>query len=266
MLCYIHLVLLLSDLLLDAWGWAPSLPSLRQQQWEPPEASKLLELRSRAFPQSRGKGSCKNWSKMLFRSCVARWAFNEGIDISCAVCPELSCISFVFVVTWHPSFRDPTAFGLFKQLLTSTLVASFHLCCSCTVVWIWYGMSFCCHWNKQLRVLHLSWSVFQSQCCDSTLKRVFSAPLLPLFFCEWASHPKPYSSSSSLVVAVMCFWNTNYIVSQNPDFSSSCSLISQQYCTDLLPSTQAEHQPARANSVEIMFIIIIWSDIWFKHT
>jgi len=25
---------------------------------------------------------------MLFGSCVARWAFNEGIDISSAVCPE----------------------------------------------------------------------------------------------------------------------------------------------------------------------------------
>ena len=50
---------------------------------------------------------------------VARWAFNEGIYISSTVCPELSCIHFVFMVTWHPSFRDPTAFRLFKQLLTS---------------------------------------------------------------------------------------------------------------------------------------------------
>ena len=57
---------------------------------------------------------------MLFGSCVARWDFNEGIRISSTVCPELSCIRFVFMVTWHPSFRDPTAFRLFKQLLTST--------------------------------------------------------------------------------------------------------------------------------------------------
>ena len=203
----------------------------------------------------------------------ARWDFTrrppELFHMPCCKRTVQTCNSNSIgynVLHGIPVFVIQQRFIFLNNCWLPLLVASFHLCCSCTVVWVWCGMSFCCHWNKQLRVLHLSWSVFQSQCCNSTLKRVFSAPLLPLFFCEWVRHPKPYSPSSSLVVAVMCFWNTNYIVSQNPDFSSSCSLISQQYCTDLLPSTQAEHQPARANSVEIMFIIIIWSDIWFKHT
>ena len=76
------------------------------------------------------------------------------------------------------------------------------------VVRIWYGMSFSCHWSKQLHVVPLSFSVCQFQCCNPTLEKVFSAPLLPPLV-NGARYPKPYSSFPPLhedEVAV-CSWH-----------------------------------------------------------